>query len=51
MGISYNITFNCVSYISIITTKEELLVLGIKASGYYIRYITFIIRQVATVMR
>ena len=36
MGMSYNIILNHVSYIQIATTKEELPVLGIKASGYYL---------------
>ena len=29
------------------TTKEELLVLGIRASGCYLKQVAFIIRQVA----
>jgi hypothetical protein len=49
MGIFYNITLNYVSCILIIIIKEKLLVLGIKASGYYIRHIAFIIRQFAII--
>ena len=33
------------------TTKEKLLVLGIKASGYYIRQVAFTIRLVAVTYR
>ena len=33
------------------TIKEELLVLGIRASGYYLRQVAFIIRQVAVIIR
>jgi hypothetical protein len=49
MGVFYNIILDCVSCILIITTKEELLVLGIKASGHYIRHIAFIIRRFAII--
>ena len=33
------------------TTKEELLVLGIRASGYYLREVAVIMRQVAVMIR
>ena len=33
------------------TTKEKLPVLGIRASGYYLRQVAFIIRQVAITIR
>ena len=34
-----------------VTIKEELLVLGIRASGFCLRQVAFIIRQVAIIMR
>jgi hypothetical protein len=48
---SYNIILNYINCILIVTTKEELLVLGIKASSHYIRHIAFIVRQVAAIIR
>ena len=33
------------------TTKEELLVLGIRASGHYLREVAVIMRQVAVIIR
>jgi hypothetical protein len=49
MGVFYNITFNYINCILMVTTKEELLVLGIKVSGYYIKHIAFIIRRFAVI--
>ena len=34
-----------------VTIKEELLVLGIRASGYYLRQVAVIMRQVAGTCR
>jgi hypothetical protein len=51
MGVFYNITLNYISYIQIVTTKEKLLVLKIKAKGYYLRQATSIVRQIAIIIR
>jgi hypothetical protein len=51
MGVFHNIMLNCVSYILIVTIKEELLVLEIKVSGYYIRHITVTYRYGTSVVR
>ena len=52
--VSYNITLNRVSYIQTATTKEELPVLGIKASGHYLEQVKascLYMRQVAVTCR
>ena len=49
--ITINIILDCISCIQIAIRKEELLVLGIKASGNYIRQVAIIYRCGTSVVR